>query len=192
MDKSWIKLFRRINNHTLASDMTALGVFIWLLINVNRQTGKMIIGRFATSRQVGLNPSTFRDVISRLEKTHKVLTTASTTGRYTEISVLNWAKYQGVNATNDRLDDKRTTQLETKDIVNIVNTKTLSNTVIAKKQNFSSTPKNPISSYKREMYNKFIQAGLPSPEGFTNQEEYLSSLSEAQSWIYAMKFGGIQ
>jgi uncharacterized protein with von Willebrand factor type A (vWA) domain len=89
----WIKLHRAITEHEIFFDSNAFRVFTWLLTNVDRKTGKMTIARFWTSEVLRLNPNTFKDVIKRLEKKYKVITTKST-NKMTEISVLNWAKYQ--------------------------------------------------------------------------------------------------
>ena len=92
-DKSWIKLYRKIIDHDVFQDARAFQLFIWLLISVDRNTGKIKTGRFWLSEILKVNPNTLKDVTKRLDKKYKIITTHST-NRYTEISLLNWSKYQ--------------------------------------------------------------------------------------------------
>lgn len=180
MDKSWVKLFRRINTHPISKDMVALGVFTWLLTNVNYQTGKIFIGRFATSKQLGLKPTTFRDVVKRLEKKYAILTTAITPGVGTEISLTNWAKYQAYLKTDATYPATGTPLLKNKNILNKHNTNSIPNSV----------NKNSTNSYKEKIYKEFEEAGLPSPRGFSSMVDYLKTLNPKQAWVFAEKFAG--
>ena len=74
-------------------DSTAVHVFIWILISVDYQTGKMISGRFWASSILGIKPDTFYKILKRLEKKYD-LVTLSSNNKYTTILVKNWSKYQ--------------------------------------------------------------------------------------------------
>lgn len=96
MDNGWIKLYRKSRNNPLMRDPRAWMIFCWILLTVDRKTGKMSLGRKWASSYFSMNESTFYKAIKRLEKKYKVvsLVTAKVTIKYTEVSVLNWAKYQ--------------------------------------------------------------------------------------------------
>lgn len=89
----WIKLHRKTIESAVFRDEKAFRVFIWLLTTVDRHTGKRTIGRFQGAEAVKMNPNTFKDVLKRLEEKHQIITT-KTTNKFTEISLLNWDKYQ--------------------------------------------------------------------------------------------------
>ena len=93
MENGWIKLYRALNGHKILTDAYALQIFIWLLLNVDKQTGSITVGRFQLSAILRMNPNTLKSALQRLSKRHQVITTHST-NKYKEISLVNWAKYQ--------------------------------------------------------------------------------------------------
>ena len=74
-------------------DPNALFLFIWILVSVDRLTGKWKIGRFLLSEITGMNPNTIKGVLRRLQFRHHIITNHPT-NKYTEISVSKWYKYQ--------------------------------------------------------------------------------------------------
>lgn len=95
----WVKLHRKILENELIADPTALQIFTWLLLNVDKNTGKTTIGRYWTSKILKQKPTTFYAALKRLENKYKIvsLITKKMTIKYTEVSLLNWAKYQSQN-----------------------------------------------------------------------------------------------
>jgi len=93
MDKTWVKLYRKIINSEVFLDEKAFQLLVWLLVSVDYQSGSIKVGRFWLADKLRSNPNTIKDVIKRLEKKYKIITT-SHTNRFTEITLLNWAKYQ--------------------------------------------------------------------------------------------------
>ena len=99
----WIKIHKKLReNDLLKQDHTAFVLFMAILLYVKTSTGTYTAGRYQLSEMTGLNPETVRKALKRLEKKWKIISTQST-NRFTEIKVLNWAKYQG-------RDDDSTTQ----------------------------------------------------------------------------------
>lgn len=99
MDKTWIKLYRKSRDNPLMKDMRSWMIFCWILLSVDRETGKMTIGRKWASNYFEMPESTFYDNIKRLEKRYKVVTLATgpVTGKFTIITVINWHLYQDGN-----------------------------------------------------------------------------------------------
>lgn len=114
MDNSWVKLYRKIIDHEILHDPNGLKVFIWLLTKVDKITGKTTISRFKSGEFLRLNPNTFYSVLQRLEKKHKIINIKSN-NKFTEISLLNWAKYQSANLVDNTLDNNATTTRQQRD-----------------------------------------------------------------------------
>lgn len=93
MDNSWVKLYRKLGDNEVMRDPTALQVFVWLLINVDKTNGEFTTGRFVGAHELNINPSTFRDAIYRLKIKYKIIDTTSD-NKKTTISLLKWAEYQ--------------------------------------------------------------------------------------------------
>lgn len=93
MDNSWVKLYRKLGDNEIMYDASALQVFIWLLIRVNKSTGEIRTGRFIIAESLELNPSTVYKILKRLEEKYKIVTLRSN-NKFTTISLSNWAKYQ--------------------------------------------------------------------------------------------------
>lgn len=107
MDNSWVKLYRKIAEHPVIKDAKACQVLLLLFTMVDKKTGKFTTGRFVMSRQLGMNPNTYKDVLKRLEKKYEIITTKST-NKYTEISLLNWANYQNTNLSSPLRNTNKT------------------------------------------------------------------------------------
>ena len=66
--EGWIKLYRKILDNGILRDPTAWQIFSWLLLKVDRETGKKNIGRFWASEELGIKSTTFYKALKRLEK----------------------------------------------------------------------------------------------------------------------------
>lgn len=98
MNVTYVKLYRKLlDNRQLWRDDTSLKVFIWLLLRVDYTTGKLETGRFVAAKDIGINPNTFYSSLKRLEKL-KIINTKSN-NKFSEISILNWHKYQSGDNT---------------------------------------------------------------------------------------------
>lgn len=93
LNKGWIKLYRKIVDKGILKDHAAWAVFTWLLLMVDRETGKRTIGRYQISDEVGIKPNTFYKILHRLEKKWGAISLTSQKV-YTEVCIVNWAKYQ--------------------------------------------------------------------------------------------------
>lgn len=98
-NKGWIKLHRKVLDNGILKDQIAWVIFCWLLLRVDRKTGKTTLGRIWASKELGIKPTTFYKALKRLENIYKTvsLVTKKVTIKYTEVSVLNWYKYQQEN-----------------------------------------------------------------------------------------------
>lgn len=107
--ESWVKLYRKISDNEIIRDGVALQIFIFLMTNVDRHTGEMIIGRFLMSDILGLHPSSFYRGLKRLAEKYKVVT-LTPNNRNTKVKLIHWAKYQGDNQERTQVsNNKRTT-----------------------------------------------------------------------------------
>lgn len=97
MENSWVKLYRKLNDNELIFDEKALKVFIWLLLNADKD-GKRRISKYRTSEAIKMNPETFIKVLKRLKNKYGVIHSTATS-QYTEITLLNWDKYQSKDST---------------------------------------------------------------------------------------------
>lgn len=93
MNERYIKLYTKIIHSDIFHDEKALKVFVWILCTVDYKTGKRRFGRFNASEILDINPNTLYSVISRLSKKYKIINIKSN-NKFSEISVLNWSKYQ--------------------------------------------------------------------------------------------------
>ena len=100
MENGWIKLHRKTLANGILRDQTAWVIFSWLLLKVDRKTGKKTVGRFWASGELGMKPTTFYQGLKRLEKKWKVLT-LNADNEKTEVSLINWHKYQSNDKAND-------------------------------------------------------------------------------------------
>lgn len=93
MNNGWIKLHRKVQESPIWQDQNAWRVFQWILLNVDFETGVGTFGKKQISEGTGIKLGTIYKVVTRLQKKYSVLSTKSSQS-YTQISVLNWAKYQ--------------------------------------------------------------------------------------------------
>jgi len=98
--EGWIKLHRKVLDNGILKDQMAWTIFSWLMLKVDRTTGKKITGRFWASQELGIKPITFYKGLRRLEKKWKVVT-LRVTGKATEVSLINWHKYQSSNTSDN-------------------------------------------------------------------------------------------
>lgn len=113
MDNTWVKLYRKLGDNEVMRDPTALQVFIWLLLNVDKKTGEFTTGRFIGSHELNINPSTFRDAVYRLKIKYKIIDTKSD-NKKTVISLLKWAEYQEKKELTTSLTTTKRQQSDTK------------------------------------------------------------------------------
>ena len=111
MDNSWVKLYRKAADNDVIFDDKALRIFFWLLTQVDKKTGKITVGRFQASQRLRLNSNTFYKALKRLEKKYKIVTLNSN-NKFTEISLLNWAKYNPYNNSVTQSGNNKVTTKE--------------------------------------------------------------------------------
>lgn len=112
MNNTWVKLYRKINLNSIMGDPVALQLFIWVLTNVDKDTGEVDFGRYYVAKQLRVNPNTLYSALKRLVSKYKVCEISST-AEYTTIKLLNWAKYQPLKEavnTNDNNPSTTTQQ----------------------------------------------------------------------------------
>jgi hypothetical protein len=139
MDKTWIKLYRRIKYHEIMRDPIALQVFVWILLSVHPEKGSFITGSLAASEQLGMPRSTFRGALKRLENWK--ITAIKTATTHTEISLLNWSKYQSLQ--NDRHLNRQPTASRPPQLNN-KNKNTISKDIGAAKKTSDKKPSCPL------------------------------------------------
>lgn len=100
--EGWIKLYRKTLENGILKDHTSWVIFSWLLLKVDRKTGKKITGRFWASSELGMKPTTFYKSLMRLQNKWNMVT-LRVTGKYTEISLVNWDKYQNNDTSSNTL-----------------------------------------------------------------------------------------
>lgn len=117
MNEGWVKLHRKINENDLMTDTNASHVFLWLLVNVDRKTGSIKIGRFWLAKILKMKPSTLRDTLYRLRDKYQIADIETTT-EYSKISLKNWGRYQSneKNPTTRRQRDDTLQEVENKEI----------------------------------------------------------------------------
>lgn len=93
MDNTWIKFYRKSKDNGIMKDHLAWTLFSWILLSVDRKTGRYSTGRFQLAEALKAKPPTIQKALGRLSKKYKMVSTKSN-NKFTEISVLNWAKYQ--------------------------------------------------------------------------------------------------
>lgn len=98
--EGWVKLHRKALQNGIIKDIIAWHIFTWLLLKVDRTTGIKVTGRFWAGEELGIKPITFYKGLKRLEKKWKMVT-LRVTGKSTEISLINWHKYQDGNTSDN-------------------------------------------------------------------------------------------
>lgn len=109
--EGWIKLHKRLRDHGILRDDNAYKLFTVLLMYVKTDTGTYTAGRNQLGQMAHMKPITAYKALKRLEKKWKMVT-LSVTADYTEIRVLNWAKYQGRDDGGNSLGNSSVTARE--------------------------------------------------------------------------------
>lgn len=99
---TYVKFFRALADHQLlANDNNAYIVFTKVLLKADWKTGVYRTGRKKLGLLANLKDTTAWGALKRLENDGAV--TLVTTGRFTDIHICNWWKYQGeTEKSNDR------------------------------------------------------------------------------------------
>jgi len=120
-NSGWIKIHRKIVDSDIFTDDLAFKVFMWILCTVDVKSGTKKSGRFWASEILGIKPTTYYQVLKRLEKKYQLISLKSD-NKMTTILVNKWNEYQKTNdnkmTTNRQQND--TTQ-EYKNIRNNIN-----------------------------------------------------------------------
>jgi len=107
----WVKFYRKAKENGILKDHKAWALFSWILLSVDRHTGKYTTGRFMLAEAVGMDESTVYKVLKRLEKKWKVVTLSSN-NKYTEISLIHWDIY---NPASETVTQSGSTKVTTKE-----------------------------------------------------------------------------
>lgn len=149
MNNTWIKSYRRILDHDLIRDPIASHIFFQVILHsVDYKTGKWKTGRIHISRLTNIPQSTVYHALQRLFKKYRVISILRTS-KYSEITVLKWAKYQ---STDEVVNKTRTTgeqQVNTIQEYRIYNNNNISKDIllpekekVTKKNKSSKAPNN--------------------------------------------------
>ena len=114
----YIKLHRKLLQWGWYQDNVVKGVFIHLLMTANYEEqqwlgrtiekGQVIIGTQKIAEELGFTRQQIRTAIKKLESTNEI--TTETTNKYTIVTIVNWAEYQG--------GTKKSTSKSTKSLTN--------------------------------------------------------------------------
>lgn len=110
-DNSWIKLYRKAKYNEIIKDHPAWCLFSLILLSVDKDTGKWKAGRFLIAELLGMKSGTVYKTLQRLEKKYKMVTLSSN-NRFTEITVLQWAKYQHSSQSVTQVGNNKVTTKE--------------------------------------------------------------------------------
>lgn len=110
-NNGWVKLHRKAKENGMMGDHLAWTLFCWILMSVDRKSGKYLTGRYLLAEALETKPTTIYHAILRLSKKWKVVTLRSD-NKKTEISVLNWAKYQSTDSSVTQVSDIKVTTKE--------------------------------------------------------------------------------
>lgn len=130
-------------------DANALQIFTWLLLNVDKETGTIKIGRKWLSSYLKQNPNTFYGSLRRLRDTFGIIeTTTTNNNQATIVRLLNWDNYQS----------KETKTTTTKN--NISNLRDVSRNTLQEEriENKNNTGKSPEIKINKEWQDKALQA----------------------------------
>jgi hypothetical protein len=141
MYRGYIKLWRKTNDSKLYRNHKAWVVWTYLLLNathreikyctsrdiVKLQPGQIIIGRNKLAAELGMSPRNIRTCLLLLKNDGKL--TIEATNRYSVVTIVNWAFYQGdASEPTNRLTSNRpasdqqvTTKQECKNAKNVKN-----------------------------------------------------------------------
>ena len=161
MNEGWVKLYRKVlDKKWLRYDHNLYIVFMWLLMVVDRRTGKYTLGRFYC-KEIGMKPSTFRNALQRL-KDCGILDIKSN-NKYSEVQIVKWSLHQSTEDKMDTSEDnKRTTrgqQEDTKQEERIENREIIHKNVLVKTQEFGRLDINECQKYFLEVMKLPIEDG---------------------------------
>lgn len=110
----WIKLHRKLlDNKIYNEDPTSWRIFEYLLLMVDKDTGKYDCGRFQLSERLKIKPSTVRDALYRLQKAKMV--DIKSNNKFSEVYICKWKDYQNKDDTaNDIKATSKRQQNDTK------------------------------------------------------------------------------
>ncbi len=146
--QGWIKLHRQLLDSHVFTNEKLLKIWIWCLLKavhtetellVGRQVIKLIPGQFVTGRhaastELGMAPSTTWDYLQLLKR-HGCIDIKSN-NKFSVVTVVNWAFYQGYNENSDSKSDNKSTaneqQMDT--IKNVNNDKKNKDDIASQKQ----------------------------------------------------------
>ena len=110
----WLKLHRKILGWDWYSDINVRLVFLHLLASANYKTTnwqgvEILSGQYVTTvsnlaLQNGLTNQQTKTVLNKLQITNEI--TIKTTNKYSVITIVNWAFYQGENCNNNNQNNK--------------------------------------------------------------------------------------
>ena len=106
-ENTYIKLYRKIEtNKLLSKDNDAFIMFIKILLGCDWENGIFLTGRFELAKLCNLQPRRAYSKLILLKKYGFI--TVKSTNKHTEITVINWSKYQ--QKSGQQSDNKVTTK----------------------------------------------------------------------------------
>lgn len=120
----WIKLHRKMLEWEWFSDRNVFHVFIILLLSANHEDnkwrgvtikkGQCLTSLDSLSKQTKLSVAQVRLALKKLAMTNEIA--IKTTSLNTLVSISNWEKYQDINTQDDKVNSKRTTKQNSKNL----------------------------------------------------------------------------
>lgn len=109
MNNTWVKLYRKTIENGIMKDHLAWILFSWLLMTVDKDSGKARIGRYMVSNATAIKPNSYYRILKRLATKWKVITIQATK-EYTSVQVVNWGKYQSSNSEQQHVSESTANQ----------------------------------------------------------------------------------
>lgn len=182
MNNSWVKLYRKTVDNGIMKDHLAWVLFSWLLLNVDKDTGKKTVGRYMVCDATKINTNSYYKIVNRLEKKWQVIRTQKAKG-YTEVWIVNWGKYQSVNSeeamNRQSLDNKETTSRQRAD-----NEQTTYTRIENREKRILNTVKYLINIPKEDLQ-EFTKSFVCTENQIISKGEELYDYCEAKSKKYA-------
>jgi hypothetical protein len=110
MERGWIKLWRKSTDSQVFQSEGLWKLWTWCLMKANHteawvpintgkgdtsvqlKPGQFVFGRHTAARELGMNPSTVRDRMHKLESMSNITLKADT--HFTVVTIRNWHQYQ--------------------------------------------------------------------------------------------------
>lgn len=132
----YIKVDRRITEWEWFNDGNVLKVWLYLLVNaqyhdtryqgIEVKRGQLITGRKKLAERLGMSERQIRTCLERLKSTNEL--TIKTTNKYSVITIVKYAYYQGIDDESDQQSDQQNDQRTTnKRPTNDHNTRSIKN-----------------------------------------------------------------